>query len=132
MKRSVLPWLALYLAIAGAYYLALNGYGTETATGGALVMAIFALLSIGAIRSIFRSREDERCVLGNFWVIPLARAISPKGSGNTCCVVWCLFEPGVKVGGHFFGRPKVLRNIVRGGLGLCRLFAAAFGIAGYS
>ncbi|HEV7504350.1 MAG TPA: TPM domain-containing protein [Thermoanaerobaculia bacterium] len=60
MKRSVLPWLALYLAIAGAYFLALNGYGTETATRGALVMAIFVLLSIGAIRSIFRSREDER------------------------------------------------------------------------
>jgi len=42
----------------------------------------------------------------------------PKRSGNTSCVIWRFLEPGIEVGSNFLGRPKVLCNIVRGGLGL--------------
>lgn len=87
MKRSVLPWLALYLAIAGGYYLALAGYGPATATLGALVMAIFVLLSIGAIRSIFRSREDER-------LFHAAMAGKPPVDGQRSAVVGTLHTLG--------------------------------------
>jgi|GEM_PF-4530282 len=87
MKRSVLPWLALYLAIAGGYYLALAGYGPATATPGALVMAIFVLLSIGAIRSIFRSREDER-------LFHAAMAGKPPVDGQRSAVVGTLHTLG--------------------------------------
>ena len=49
-----------------------------------------------------------------------ARDVS-KRSGDTCCVVWSLFEPSIKVSGHFFGRTEMLGHIVRGGLGFRRL-----------
>jgi hypothetical protein len=62
MLKGSWPWFALYLLIAGAYYIALRGYGPSTALRGALVVAIFVLLAIGAIRSIFRDREDQRLV----------------------------------------------------------------------
>ncbi|HEX4962905.1 MAG TPA: TPM domain-containing protein [Thermoanaerobaculia bacterium] len=77
------PWLALYLAIAGGYYLALRGYGTEIATRGALVMAIFVLLAIGAVRSILRSREDHG-------LVSAALAGKPPADGQRSAVVGTL------------------------------------------
>jgi hypothetical protein len=62
MLKGSWLWLALYLLIAGAYYVALLAYGTPIALRGALVMAIFVLLAIGAVRSIFRAREDQKLI----------------------------------------------------------------------
>src|SRR5262249_9079125 len=57
MKR-VLSWLALYAALAGAYYVALRGYGPPTALRGALSGAFGLLISIGAARSAVKARGD--------------------------------------------------------------------------
>jgi|GEM_PF-2306777 len=62
MNKGFWAWLALYLVIAGVYCVFLLGYGMETALRGALVVAIFVLLAIGAVRSIFRAQEDQRLV----------------------------------------------------------------------
>jgi hypothetical protein len=62
MLKGSWLWLALYLVIAGIYGVALRGYGPSAALRGALVMALFVLLAIGAVRSIFRAQEDQRLI----------------------------------------------------------------------
>jgi hypothetical protein len=61
MKR-ILPWLALYAALAGAYDVALRSYGPPVALKGALGGAFGLLLTIGAARSAVKARGDVNLV----------------------------------------------------------------------
>jgi len=95
--------MALYLAIAGAYYFALNSYGPEQATRGALVMAVFVLLSTGAIRCIFRLREDER-------LFHAAMAGKPPIDGQHSAVLGTLHTVGP--GPHLAVQQHVVRVLL--------------------